>query len=183
MCIRDSLGVEVDEHWPIPDGRAERVELAGGEYANPEWGEWLEVHDGTEVVARYASGELVGRAAATRRPAAGGTGAAWYLSAVLEPAGLIALFREVLAAASLPARERTDSDLEAVTRSSATTDFTFVLNHGRGELTVDVPHGAEDLLTGTRSTGRLTLGRFGAAVLAAPRADTAPFITLSDTTD
>ena len=96
---------------------------------------------------------------------------------------MIALLREVLASAGLPARERTDSDLEAVTRSDADTDYTFVLNHGRGELTVDVPEGAEDLLTGTRSTGRLTLGRFGAAVLATPRAEAPPFITLSDTTD
>ncbi len=27
--LRELLGVEVDEHWPVPDGRAERVELAG----------------------------------------------------------------------------------------------------------------------------------------------------------
>ena len=63
--LRELLGVEVDEHWPVPDGRAERVELAGrvgaqrrietsGEgldtrcalldrrYANPVWGEWLD---------------------------------------------------------------------------------------------------------------------------------------------
>jgi hypothetical protein len=43
--------------------------------------------------------------------------------------------------------------------------------------------GAVDLLTGDTVTGRLTLGRFGAAVLAATRAASAPFITLSDTTD
>ena len=58
-----------------------------------------------------------------------------------------------------------------------------MLNHGRGELTVDVPAGADDLLTGARPAGRLTLPPFGAAVLATPRAATAPFITLSDTTD
>lgn len=181
--LRSLLGVEIDEPWPIRDGQAERVDLDAVGFGNVVWSEWLEPHDGTEVRARYATGELAGRAAATRRPSADGTGAAWYLSAVLEPAGMIALFREVLAAAGLPVRSRTDSDLEAVTRSDATTDYTFVLNHGHGELTVDVPEGAEDLLTGIRTTGRLTLGRFGAAVLAAPRADAAPFITLSDTTD
>ena len=181
--LRELLGVEVDEPWPIPDSQAERVHLDGVEFGNVVWSEWLDVNAGTEVLARYASGELAGRAAATRRPAPDGSGAAWYLSAVLEPAGMLALFREVLAAAALPARSRTDSSLEAVTRSDATTDYTFVLNHGGGELTVDVPEGAENLLTGDRTTGRLTLGRFGAAVLAAPRAGTAPFITLSDTTD
>jgi beta-galactosidase len=179
--LRDLLGVEVDEQWPIPDGRTERVELGGVEFGNPVWSEWFELHEGTEVLARHRTGELAGRAAATRRAHVDGAGAAWYLGAVLELDGMIALLREVLASAGLPARGNTDADLEAVTRSDADTDYTFVLNHGRGELTVDVPEGAEDLLTGIRTTGRLTLGRFGAAVLAAPRADTAPFITLSDT--
>ena len=178
--FRDLLGVEVDEHWPVPDGRAERVEAFGAEFGNPVWGEWLDVRDGTEVVGRYVSGELAGRAAVTRRPH--GDGASWYVSAVLEPAGMLAVFRDVLHAANLPARGRTDTDVEAVTRSDAGTDYTFVLNHGRSEVTVDVPEGAEDLLTGARPAGRLSLPPFGAAAIATPRAATAPFITLSDTT-
>ena len=52
-----------------------------------------------------------------------------------------------------------------------------------GEPGANVPEGAIDLLTGIHSTGRLELGRYGAAVLATPRAEAAPFITLSDTTD
>ena len=109
--------------------------------------------------------ELDGRPAITRRPASveasagldtpsSSAGAAWYVSCVLEPAGLIALFREVLAEAGLPARERIDLDLEAVTRSDATTDYTFVLNHGRREITVDVPAGARELLGGGLDTLR-----------------------------
>ncbi|UOQ89985.1 beta-galactosidase [Agromyces endophyticus] len=203
--LRGLLGIEVDEQWPVADGLAERVAFsAGGEFDVPTWGEWLEVHDGTEVLARYASGELDGRAAITRR-AVGGLdtalraystdrpGAAWYVSCVLEHDGLVALFRDALAAAGLPARERIDLDLEAVTRSDETTDYTFVLNHGRREITVDVPTGANDLLggegletlrsstTGGRTT--LTLPRFGAAVLATPRAAEPPFITLSHAHD
>ena len=181
--LRELLGVEVDEHWPRPDGTIERVEFDGAGFGNPNWGEWLDTHEGTEVVGRYASGELAGRAAVTRRPH--GDGHAWYTSAVLEPAGVLAVFRDVLATANLPARERTDTDLEAVTRSDASTDYTFVLNHGRGELTVDVPAGAHDLLgdAGASTGATLTLQPFGAAVLATPRAAIAPFITLSDTTD
>lgn len=159
------------------------------EFAAPTWGEWLELHPGTEVLAEYASGELEGRAAITRRGPDAETdrpaGAAWYVSCVLEEAGLVALFREVLAAAGLPARERLHPDLEAVTRADETTDYTFVLNHGRDEITVDVPAGARDLLGDPEASGRttLTLPRFGAAVLATPRAGTAPFITLSDSED
>lgn len=208
--LRGLLGVEVDEQWPVPDGIAERVAfVTGAEFDAPTWGEWIEVHDGTEVLAQYASGELDGRAAITIRrsgsarserlettdPAEGGgldtgsalldrpSGTAWYVSCVLERDGLIALFRDVLAAAGLPARERIDLDLEAVTRSDETTDYTFVLNHGRREITVDVPAGARDLLTGSTDGRTLALPRFGAAVLATPRAAKPPFITLSDTTD
>ncbi|MCP2369505.1 beta-galactosidase [Agromyces terreus] len=184
--LRGLLGVEVDEPWPVPDGHAERVAFEGADaaaFANPVWGEWIEVAEGAEVLARYGSGELAGRAAITRRPAASDDGAAWYVSAVLEHDGLVALFRRVLAAAGLPARERLDLDLEAVTRADDTTDYTFVLNHGRRDITVDVPKGALDLLTGDRADRALTLGRFGAAVLATPRAEHAPFITLSATTD
>ena len=96
---------------------------------------------------------------------------------------MIALLRGVLASAGLPARERTDSDLEAVTRSDADTDYTFVLNHGRGELTVDVPEGADDLLTGIRSTGRLTLGSVRRRRARDATRRGAALITLSDTTD
>ena len=145
------------------------------------WGEWIEIHDGTEVVVRYASGELDGRAAITRRPT--GAGAAWYVSCVLEPAGMTALFRDVLADAGLPSRARAHADLEAVTRSDDTTDYTFVLNHGRDELTIDVPEGARDLLGGIPIGARLTLPRLGAAVLATPRTGAVPFVTLSVPTD
>jgi beta-galactosidase len=97
---------------------------------------------------------------------------------------MIAVLREVLAAAgSLPAI-RTDADLEAVTRSDDDTDYTFVLNHGprraHGRRSRRAPMTCSPA---SRTTGRLTSGRFGAAVLATPRADAAPFITLSDTTD
>ncbi|MGX5696684.1 beta-galactosidase [Agromyces soli] len=216
--LRGLLGVEVDEPWPVADGLSEQVAFAAGDaFDAPVWGEWLEVHEGTEVLARYASGELDGRAAITvrrsssddgayRDPSPGldtalraystdGDGAAWYVSCVLEEAGLVALFREVLGAAGLPARERVDLDLEVVTRSDETTDYTFVLNHSRRELVVDVPAGAHDLLAGdgggldtalrADSTDRaaLTLPRFGAAVLATPRAEQPPFITLSTPTE
>lgn len=178
--LRALLGVEVDEVWPVADGRAERVALAGGAaFDAPVWGEWLEAA-GAETIAAYDSGELAGRPAITRRGADASAGAAWYVSCVLEPAGLVALFRRVLAAAGLPARDRTDPMLEAVTRADDDTDYTFVLNHGRGELTVDVPQGARELLGDGAALGTtLTLPRFGAAVLATPRAAEPPFITIT----
>lgn len=174
--LRALLGVEVDEQWPHADDAAERVSYAGAEYENPSWGEWIEPDASTEVRGRYASGELEGRPAVTRRNASAGS--AWYVSAILEDAGLVAVFRDVLADAGLPARDVVNVDFESVTRSSAGTDYTFALNHGREPLTVAVPDGARDLVTGATTGTTLELGRYGVAVLATPRAETPPFLTL-----
>lgn len=179
--LRELLGIEVDEHWPVADGVEGRVELLGIVHGNPVWSEWLEVAEETDVIGRHADGELAGRAAVTRR--SHGDGSAWYSGVVLDAAGTVALLRAALDAAGLPSRPRTDAALESVTRSDETTDYTFVLNHATADLTVDVPAGAADLLGGDPASGRLTLGRYGAAVLVTPRADQPPFITLSDSTD
>ncbi|NIL53577.1 hypothetical protein HBK87_23890, partial [Streptomyces sp. 2BBP-J2] len=42
----------------------------------------------------------------------------------------------------------------------------FLLHHGRDEVTVDVPGTHRDLLSGVTVTDRVTLGRYGVAVLA-----------------
>lgn len=51
--------------------------------------------------------------------------------------------------------------VEAVRRG----DLLFLLNHGREPVTVDLPGTHHDLLTQTTATDRITLGRYGAAVL------------------
>ena len=96
------------------------------------------------------------------------------MSAVLDPAALAHLLRDVLVDAGLPARDRTDAALEVVTRTDGAVDYTFVLNHGREPITVDVPVAAADLLTGATVSGALTLDRFGAAVLEHPHSAEAP---------
>ncbi|WP_324613306.1 beta-galactosidase [Agromyces kandeliae] len=181
--LRHLLGIEVDEPWPVPDGAHERVELDGRAYDAPVWTEWIEPGAEASVVARFASGALAGRAAVTRR--GHGDGSAWYVGTALAEDGLLAVMRLALADAGLPARERIVPDVEAVTRSSADVDYTFVLNHGAAVAVVDVPAGAEDLLgdPGTRTGPRLVVPALGVAVLATPRADEPPFITLSETTE
>ncbi|GAA2031667.1 beta-galactosidase [Agromyces tropicus] len=179
--LRELLGIEVDEPWPVPDGRAERIELDGVGYDAPVWTEWIEASPEASVVARFAAGVLDGRPAVTRR--GHGDGAAWYVGAALAEDGLVEVMRRALADAGLPARDRIDRDLEAVTRADDATDFTFVLNHGDHEVVVAVPDGAEDLLGGGTVGPRLVLPPLGAAVLAAPRAAEPPFVTLSETTE
>ena len=168
-----------------PTARTERVDARRRRVtAIHIWSEWLELHDGTEVLARYATGELAGRAAATRRAQPHGGGAAWYVSAVLEPDGMIALLREVLAVGRTPGprthrrrprgrhpqRRRHRLHLRAQPRPRRA--------HGRR-----ARRAPSDLLTGIRSTGRLTLRPVRRRRARDARAEAPPFITLSDTTD
>ena len=178
--FRTLLGVEVDEQWPLEDGVAESVAVGSETHPARIWTEWIEADDDVEVRARYSSGELDGLPAVTAR--AVGSGAAWYVGCVLDDTGLAAVFRDVLTRTGIPARDRVDVHLDVVTRSSADTDYTFVLNHGRDPLTVDVPAGAHDLLSGQATGATLTLPRFGVAVLQTPRTGPVPFLTLSEGT-
>lgn len=175
--LRALVGVEVDEQWPYAEGRDEAIAVGEASFANPAWGEWIETDADVEAFARYTSGDLADRPAVTRKSS--GAGTAWYVSCALGPDGAIAVLRSVLDRAGLPTREHTDPHFEAVTRADDTTDYTFLLNHGERELAVDVPDGSVDLLTGARVSSRLTLSRFGAAVLAAPRSSEPPFFSLS----
>ncbi|CAN5505972.1 beta-galactosidase [soil metagenome] len=179
--LRQLLGMEIDEQWPLADGVTESVTFAGAELDNRQWSEWLEIEAGTEAVGSYATGELTGRAAVTRR--ATGDGVAWYVSAILDAAGTTTIMQSVLDGRGLPKRTRIDPHLDVVTRSDDDNDYTFVLNHGLQPLTVEVPTDAYDLLSGEAVSGSMTLPQFGAAVLRTPRADLPPFIHLTDSSD
>ncbi|MDN4596776.1 beta-galactosidase [Leifsonia virtsii] len=163
--LRDLLGVEVDEWWPLPADGHRTVELAGRVHSTRVWGEWIEPHDGTEILARFADGDLAGMPALTRR--AHGAGSAWYLAAGLDEEGMRAVLSAVLTAAGLPLRVP-DTALEVVTRTDGTTDFTFVLNHGREARTAPRIPGGIDLVTGADAGAGLALGSFGAAVIEHP---------------
>lgn len=175
--LRELLGVEVDEWWPIPDGRTETIDVEGAALEIATWAEWIDAASGAEVLARYSSGDLAGRAAVTRR--AHGVGSAVYLSCVPVGDGLIPVFRAVLASAGLPARETASHDVEVVTRTDGSTDFSFVLNHGRASVTVAAPDGARDLLTDASTAESVTLPAFAVAVLAYPHPDAPAFVTVS----
>ena len=47
--LRDLLGVEVDEQWPIADGLTESIDYAGDTLTVPSWSEWLEADDEIEI--------------------------------------------------------------------------------------------------------------------------------------
>jgi len=179
--LRELLGVEIDEFWPLSDGDTGTVTIAGAEFTARIWTEWLDAVD-ADVMATYASGVLAGRPAVTRRRS--GAGTASYVSAVLDTEGLAEVFATVLDAADLPHRTAGGDrqgvrNLEVVTRTDGTSDFTFLLNHGRTELSVEAPPTSHDLLTGVDVHDSVTLAPFGVAVLRHPSGSIAPFLNLT----
>jgi beta-galactosidase len=117
-AFTELLGVRVEEFHPLPaDG--EVVLESGGR--GRLWSEDVQAVS-AEVVDRYVGGVLDGRPAITRRQV--GAGTAFYVSTELDDATAARLF-------GLEA-----SPLETVRRRSGDTSWTFLFNHGDGEIAV-----------------------------------------------
>ncbi|WP_049575282.1 beta-galactosidase [Nonomuraea sp. SBT364] len=149
--LRDLLGVDVDEFWPLPDGVTQRVRHAGGGTGEARtWAEWLRPHDGTEVLARYEGGDLDGLPAVVRR------GAATYVSCLL--GDVTPVLDQVLGGVPTIA---VPPGVEAVRRDR----HLFLLNHATSPRRVTLPRPGTDLLTQTRLRGEIELAPRDAVVL------------------
>jgi beta-galactosidase len=147
-ALRELLGIRVEEFAPLLDG--ESVRLDNGT-AGTLWSDRVEVTDpATGVLARYASGELAGRPAITRRPA--GAGSAAYVSTRLGAAGLRPVLAALLDAAGvgseLPERARGLVEL-AVRTGPDGAAYWFLVN--RTDDAVEVPGIGGTLLAGHRA--------------------------------
>jgi beta-galactosidase len=166
-ALRDLLGIRIEEFGPLLAG--DRVELDDGT-SGTLWTDRITVTgDGTEVLARYRTGEQSGRPAVTRRPAGGGS--ATYVSTRLGVEGLTSLLPRLLERAGveseLPAEAR--GLIEPVVRRSAEGRFLFLVN--RTDDTVVVRGLDGEVLVGTTGVdGVLTLGPRAVAVLRQPPA-------------
>ncbi|BDD75161.1 MULTISPECIES: beta-galactosidase [Streptomyces] len=152
--LRELFGIRtLHEWWPLRPG--ERAECEGG-LRGTLWSEELEPDGTADETIAYRGGELDGLPAVLRK------GRAWYLSTLPEPDRLRALLARAAADAGVrPVLDGLPDGVEAVRRG----DLLFLLNHGREPVTVDLPGTHHDLLTQTTATDRITLGRYGAAVL------------------
>ncbi|MFF3913988.1 beta-galactosidase [Streptomyces sp. NPDC001852] len=166
-AFREVLGVRSDEPFPLLPG--ERVALCG---AVPEgaagtlWSERLRL-EGAEAVASYADGPLSGVPAVTRHPH--GTGAAWYLATLPDPATLSALLDRVRGEAGVEAVRTAPPGVEVVRRRGPEADYLFVIDHtGRGA-ELPVAPGSFDLLTGKGTAGTVTVAPGDVAVVREPR--------------
>jgi beta-galactosidase len=156
-AFRELLAVTSEEFYPLDVD--ESVELDNGWRAK-RWTE-LMATDGADVVASYASGDVAGHPAITRR--AVGAGSAWYLSADLDEASLAELVDLVLADSAVTPAAPVSRGVEAVRRSSASSSYLFLINHCDDDGWAQAS--GVDLLTGLAHAGRVDLEAGSVAVI------------------
>jgi beta-galactosidase len=151
--LRRLFGIRtLHEWWPLDPGGTVACEGFGGTL----WSEELEPDGTADETTPYRGGELDGLPAVLRK------GRAWYVSTLPEPGALRDLLARVAAGAGVrPVLGGLPDGVEAVRRG----ELLFLLNHGREPVTVEVPGAHRDLLTEETVTDRITLGRYGVAVL------------------
>ncbi|MET9509518.1 beta-galactosidase [Streptomyces flavidovirens] len=151
--LRELFGIRtLHEWWPLDAGET----VACEDFPGTLWSEELEADGTADETLPYKGGELDGLPAVLRK------GRAWYVSTLPEPEALRDLLARIASGAGVrPVLDGLPEQVEAVRRGEAL----FVLNHGREPVTVEVPGTHHDLLTGTAVTDRVTLGRYGVAVL------------------
>ncbi|MDT0402284.1 beta-galactosidase [Streptomyces edwardsiae] len=152
--LRELFGIRtLHEWWPLEPG--EIAECEGG-LRGTLWSEELEPDGTADETVPYKGGELDGLPAVLRK------GRAWYVSTLPGPEDLRALLTRVATGAGVrPVLDGLPDTVEAVRRGG----LLFLLNHSREPVTVDLPGTHHDLLTEATVTDRVTLGRYGAAVL------------------
>ncbi|MBQ0884584.1 beta-galactosidase [Streptomyces sp. RM72] len=156
--LRELFGIRtLHEWWPLDAD--EGADCDG--FRGTLWSEEIEPDGTASETVPYRGGELDGLPAVLRK------GSAWYLSTLPEPDALRDLLARAAADAGVrPVLDALPADVEAVRRGG----LLFLLHHGRAPVTVDVPGTHRDLLTDAVVTDRVTLGRYGVAVLSAPEA-------------
>ncbi|MGC9498626.1 beta-galactosidase [Streptomyces sp. WG7] len=154
--LRELFGIRVlHEWWPL---EADGTTACDG-FRGTLWSEEIEPDGTATETVLYKGGELDGLPAVLRKDRA------WYLSTLPEPDALRDLLARAAAdAGARPVLDGLPADVEAVRRG----DLLFLLHHGREPVTVDVPGTHRDLLTDATVTDRVTLGRYGVAVLTEP---------------
>ncbi|MGW5764030.1 beta-galactosidase [Streptomyces tendae] len=154
--LRELFGIRtLHEWWPLDAD--ESADCDG--FRGTLWSEEIEPDGTASETIPYKGGELDGLPAVLRK------GSAWYLSTLPEPDALRDLLARVAAdAGARPVLDALPADVEAVRRG----DLLFLLHHGRDPVTVDVPGTHRELLTDAVVTDRVTLGRYGVAVLRDP---------------
>jgi beta-galactosidase len=166
-ALRDLLGIEVDQFWPLDVGETIGVRMSDGtEGTATTWSEEVRLV-GAEALATFVGGELDGRPAATR--ATRGKGGAWYLSTLPEPELMARVVRELRQASGVvPVVDDLPSGTEATMRIGTEEEYLFLLNHHAAPATLAVEPSWRAAVGQAPAGGSVTLPPRGVSVLRRP---------------
>jgi beta-galactosidase len=164
--LSETLGISIEEYEALSPDLSYAVAAAApftGGFTARFFTDWVTPR-GATVLAGYADGHLKGYAAVTRNRA--GLGWAYYVGAVIhDDAFYDQLLAEVLSRAGIAPEAAPPAGVEASVRESEERRLLFLVNHTEDERTVAVPEGREELLSGDRTGGAVTLPAYGVAVI------------------
>ncbi len=161
-ALARTFGIRLEEPWPLHV--EDSVPLADRDGrtmgTGTLWSESLHVVDAGAVVM-FATGDLTGRPAVTRR--ATGPGEATYLATRPNPELMGTFLGDAAVRAGVTPTLTTPDGVEAVRRGSAL----FVLNHTQAEVEIDIGARMTSLLDSTEYDGVVRLAPRGVQVLRA----------------
>ena len=166
--FREMLGLRVEDFVPMANDEGNGIVTGEDpEYPCDTWADLVHA-EGAEVLARYGHGFYAGTPAVTRH--AFGDGTAYYLGTRPTEEYTTLLVGRLCREAGVEFRPDAPPGVEIVRRKREGGSFLFVLNHNEEAADVELDGAVEDLLTGGRPEGMLTLEPFGVAVLREGRA-------------
>ncbi len=156
-------GVEVEEFDSLNHGRTVPVTGVMGEGKAAVWCDLLNPQ-GAQVLATYAGQFNQGQAAITVNDF--GHGKVYYVGCDLDDDSLTALMREIAKAATVqPVLPDPQIGVEVVKKEKGGKEFLVLLNHNSNPVTVPVPRGYTEVLSGEQVEDVCQLEPFGVAIL------------------
>ena len=167
--LSPALGIAIEEYESLSQNPGITYPSTGhdalaGTWTAQHWADWVQVR-GAEALATYSTWHMTTYALATRHRHGSGWG--YYVGAVVaEDAFYDRLIADVCAKAGITSVIHPPAGVEVCIRAGAGRRIAFVINHSEEPKKVEVPSGKTDLLSGSVTTGTISLDRFGVAVLA-----------------
>jgi beta-galactosidase len=163
--LAPALGIEIEEYEALAAVEYPLAAFAplDGRFTASRYADWITAK-GAEVVASYSGWPVKEYAAVTRH--AHGKGRGWYVGTVVKEEGFYdRLAQALLKDAGIEPVLAAPRGVEVALREGAGRKLLFVLNHTAAPVTVRVPAGKRELLTGQVTSGTLELAVLGVAVL------------------
>jgi beta-galactosidase len=166
------LGIKIEEYESLRQGIQDKDEvtykfrtdgLAGGEFTAIRYADWITPTTATPI-ARYEAPHLASYAATTRNQF--GTGVGWYVGTIVDDTRFYdQLIARLFADAKIKPLVEPPPGIEVSVRSGEDRALLFVINHTERPVTVNVPLGRNEILSGNETGDTLKLDAFGVAVI------------------